>query len=157
MEYAQSLMRHLAGDDVNIGKAPLEIEAWLESLAMPTDLKRMLQWSWPSVPVTVGNVEFTDPIGMFHFDHRDELIRSHLFPLGHGLNGDPFLIDLSGQSQTVGFISLDEFPDATTIRDVFQPAFRTLASYLHRVTRQIPSNIVNADSAFDRRRGRTMP
>jgi hypothetical protein len=133
MTHAESLMRHLAGDAVDIGHAPPKIEEWLESLALPIDLKRMLQWSWPQTPIAIGNIEFTDPVGMFHFDRRDELIEDSLFPIGHGLNGDPFLIDFSLQSNPVGFLCLQELYGDNRIRDVFQPAFRSLASYLHRV------------------------
>lgn len=106
MSHAISLMRHLVGDDADIGRAPPKIEAWIDSLAMPIDLKRMLQWTWPSTPILIGNVEFTDPVGMFHFDHRDKMIEESLFPIGQGINGDPFLIDFSTPAGPVGFLCL---------------------------------------------------
>lgn len=132
MTHAESLMRHLAGDDVNIGKAPAQIEAWLESLALPLDQKRMLQWSWPKEPVTIGKIEFTDPVGIFHFEHRDKMIAESLLPIGRGLNGDPFVLDFSIESGPVGFLCLPELDSGKSFRDVFQPTCRTLASYLHR-------------------------
>ena len=133
MSHAEALMQYLAGDDVDIGHAPPEIDAWLESISMPIDLKRLLQWSWPQTPITIGNIEFTDSVGIFHFDRRDDLIRDSLFPIGHGLNGDLFLIDFSLQSNPVGFLGLQELYDDKSFRDVFQPSYRTLASYFHRV------------------------
>ena len=132
MSHAESLMRHLAGDGVNIGNAPAKIESWLESLALPLQLKRMLQWSWPSAPVTIGKIEFTDPVGIFHFEHREKMIAESLIPIGRGLNGDPFLLDFSRESGPVGFLCLPELYGEKCFRDVFQPTYRTLASYLHR-------------------------
>ena len=133
MTHAISLMRHLAGDDTDTGRAPPKIDAWIDSLAMPIDIKRMLQWTWPRTPILIGNIEFTDPVGMFHFDHRDKMIEESLFPIGQGINGDPFLIDFSTPDGPVGFLCLQEFYGDKYIRDVFQPTFRTLASYFHRV------------------------
>ncbi len=70
------------------------------------------------------------------------LIAHKLLPIGWGPNGDNFAIDFSNESCPVGFINHEECGEDDDPRPHFEPAARSIESFLFQVAdgRFFPSN-----------------
>ena len=148
---ASNLMYHLAGDEPGIEHAPKEIDAWLESLPLPMDLKRMLQWYWPKHGVQLGPIHFHSPMGIRHAPWTDAMLPHKLLALGDCPNGDAFVVDFSSDACNVGFVTREEYDGESDPRPYYQPTFRCLETYLYRVAeeRYLPADYYDARSLID--------
>ena len=112
-----------------------ELRDRIVQLGLPSDLERLICTSRPKEPTDIGTIYFTDPVGILHHAWLEEGLSSQLLPIGAGFNGDPVLLDFATETYPIGFLCDPELYGSKTIRDCFQPCYRTLASHMEAVER----------------------
>ena len=143
---ASNLLHHLVDDTVEIGHAWDGDKAWLEGLPLPVPLKRTLQWYWPIESVQIGPIVFEPVSGIRTYPWTPTLVQHQLIAIGFGPNGDAFVCDFASDECNVGFITHETYDGESDPRRCYQPSFRTLESYLHRVDigRYVPCDYYDA-------------
>ncbi|TWU51551.1 hypothetical protein Poly59_31440 [Rubripirellula reticaptiva] len=143
---ASNLLHHLADDSAEIGHASVDDKAWLEELPLPLELKRTLQWHWPTESTQIGPIVFEPVSGIRSYPWTPALLRHQQIPIGFGPNGDAFVCDFATDECNVGFVTHEEYDGASNSRPFYQPTFRTLESYLHLVDmeRYVPCDYYDA-------------
>lgn len=132
-EAARLLMHHLDRGQLRVGNAPQAVQDWLESLGLPLDLLRFLQWSWPQEECSFGAIDIHGSESLPLLDRADVFLASKLLRIGSGPNGDFFAIDFSVDSCPVGFVTHEEWDGESDPRPHFEPVTRSIESFLNRV------------------------
>lgn len=130
---ASWLINHIDDDSFGIAHAPKKIIAWFETLGLPMELLRFLQWQWPQKDCQIGPVSILKSSDIPKLDSIDVYLRHKLLPVGSGPNGDTFAIDFSVESCPVGFVTHEEYYGEGDPREFFRPAARSVESFLYRI------------------------
>lgn len=128
--------------DLASGHAPKPVQKWLETLGLPLDLLRFMQWNWPQKDALISAISIRSSKSLMESEESAHLIAHKLLPIGWGPNGDNFAIDFSNESCPVGFINHEECGEDDDPRPHFEPAARSIESFLFQVAdgRFFPSN-----------------
>ncbi|MBX3296539.1 MAG: hypothetical protein KF762_12605 [Acidobacteria bacterium] len=95
--------------DVVMGSASSADVAALESLTLPLELKRVLQWNWPVQLGRVGPYSLYGVTDLLSDEDLTLLMDVGMLPIGYAINGDPLVIKFSDSQYEVGLISHDEY------------------------------------------------
>ena len=137
MDVCRQLIWHLDADgDLEIGHAPDDVQAWLETLGLGMRLLRLMQWHWPQQSGRIEHLWLHSSRDILENDHTQRLLQHKLLNIGSAPNGDLLVIDFSSDAAQPGFVSHEElWPDGeANPRAIFQPIARNLASLLWRVS-----------------------
>lgn len=115
------------------GHAPKAVQKWLETLGLPRDLLRFMQWNWPQKDCRIWTVRIYSSKSLMKSEKSAHLISHKLLPIGRGPNGDTFAIDFSNEDCPVGFLNHEECCGDDDPRPHFEPAARSIESFLFRV------------------------
>lgn len=132
-EAARLLMHHLDRGQLRVGRAPQDVQDWLETLGLPLELLRFLQWSWPQEEFGFGAIDIHCSASLPLLEWADVFLAGKLLRIGSGPNGDFFAIDFSVDSCPVGYVTHGEWDYESNPRPWFEPAARSIESFLHRV------------------------
>ncbi len=131
------LMRHLSrAGGFPIDHAPRPLEQRLEQLSLPKDVKRLLQWQWPRVPVVFGPYDIAPVEAVLAHDDLSRLLAAQMVPVGGARNGDILVIRSSGPDQAeVGLVSHDELWEKQALDPLaaYTPVATTVEAFLYAV------------------------
>jgi len=148
MDLCRDLIYHLDDGDLEPGKAPDDVKAWLETLGLEMGLLRFLQWSWPQQAGDVGAIRLMSAREVRDSRDGKRLLPFKLLHVGSGPNGDLLVLDISTAAAQPGFVAHDQFWGNTEInpRHCYAPAARTLASLFWRLAegRYVPCDFYAA-------------
>jgi hypothetical protein len=130
---ASWLIHHIDDGSFGIAHAPKKTIAWFETLGLPMELLRFMQWRWPQKDCQIGPVSILKSSDIPKQDCIDVYLRHKLLPVGSGPNGDTFAIDFSVESCPVGFVTHEEYYGEGDPREFFRPAARSVESFLYRI------------------------
>lgn len=129
------LLLHILGDVKRAGYAPKDTIEWLETLELPLQLLRFLQWHWVLNKEQIGGVTVWSVARAQAEEATPHFLRHKMLFLGFGPNGDPFVVDFSTTACRPGFVSHETWsPFRTTAEHPpFEPVGRVLDSWLFRI------------------------
>lgn len=149
LEILSEFIHHLDKDnDMNIGQAPDEVQAWLENIGLPMDILRFLQWKWPQRDTRIAHISLMSSANLIKDDFCENLIRQGYLQLGSAQNGDIFVIDFSSEQCRPGFITHEEYWEhEDNLKHIFQPIARSIESLLYRIAegRYVPTDYYAAE------------
>lgn len=121
---------------LNPGPAPRNVKQWIESLGMPMNVMRFLQWHWVRVDSWVSPLNLSASKNLIEEETTPfPLVPYKFLKLGSALNGDPFVIDFLEDSCVPGFVSHDLYWEGRAKpRSAFEPIARSFESLLYRLT-----------------------
>ena len=131
----RDLFRYLANKGgFTVGEAQYDIERRIEELPLPLDVKRLLQWEWPTTTVEVGPYTLYPPEAVLGHNDLDELLTAKMLPVGHALNGDILVIFFPDEDQAgVGLVSHEELWSEETTPDLaYVQITASIEEYLYR-------------------------
>lgn len=142
---ASLLMRHMDDGRLACDHAPDEVIEWFDTLGLPIDLLRFMQWNWPQKFCEIGPLSILPSVDIPKQAAIDVFLAQKLLPVGCADDGCLFVIDFSVESCPVGFVSsmlyyadgaFREYGDDSPqeLREYFQPAARSVESFLFHVS-----------------------
>ena len=135
-ELVIDLMGHLGkSHQFQAGSAGREVEAKIESMVLPMDVKRLLQWRWPLSHAVVGPYSLYPAEHVTTIEDLDRFLKSSMVPIGAARNGDILVILFDERHEEIGLVSHDELWEGEgPPSDCFVPVCRSVDEYLWRVS-----------------------
>lgn len=164
-ELVVDLFHHLGRlHHFEVGHAGRETEAQLEALALPMDVKRLLQWRWPVARVTVGPYTLSPAHDILKHDDLERLLAAHMVPVGDARNGDIVVIRFSETWEEIGLVSHDDLWEGESSPDeAYVVVCRSVDEFLYRASedKYLPRDSFAADEwqqlRLETERGSTGP
>jgi hypothetical protein len=141
-ELLSEFIYHLDADrSMKLGHAPDDVQAWLEDLGLPIDIRRFLQWDWPQTNSYIRHIALMSSENIIKDEYTSALLPYKFLHLGSAPNGDFFVLDISTDPCRPGFITHEEYCEKNP-RVVFQPIARSFESLLYRLVegRYVPKD-----------------
>lgn len=103
------LIRHFDKEGtLKVGHCAKDLSIRIEALAIPTALKRILQWHWLNAPGQIGRYRISSVEQVLASRDLVRLMPS-MVPFGSARNGDPLVIRVVGEKEyEVGLVSHDQ-------------------------------------------------
>ncbi len=143
------LMQHLGGQlKFVVNHAPLDVERELESLAVPMDVKRLLQWHWPRTSVAVGPYTLIPAEQILTSHDLDGLLAGSMVPVGYAVNGDILVLRFVDGRDEIGLVSHDKlWEEEASAAEAYVGVCRSVDDYLYRVSegRYLPRDAFAAE------------
>ncbi|MDB6026440.1 MAG: hypothetical protein JWM68_2663, partial [Verrucomicrobiales bacterium] len=129
---------HILGDVEKAGYAPKSTIEWLETLELPLQLLRFMQWRWVLDIEQIGGVTVWPVARTQADDLTPHFLRHKMLLLGCAPNGDPFVVDFSTVDCRPGFVSHETWsPLKGTASPPFEPIGRVFDSWLYRIAEKL--------------------
>lgn len=135
-ELVIDLFGHLSRQlQFQVEHVPRDVEAQLEKLALPLDVKRLLQWRWPRASVTIGPYTLLPAEDILSSDDLERLIASHMVPVGYARNGDILVIRFGNNQEEVGLVSHDDLWERQgSAEEAYVVVCPSVEEYLYRAS-----------------------
>lgn len=150
-ELCQDLIYFLDRDQsLACGHAPQPVSDWLETLQIPMNLRRFMQWHWPQNDCGIAHLDVKSSASIHSDEATAPLLRDQFLNIGSAPNGDWFVIDFSNDACACGYISHGEWSpwedEPVSGRAFYQMISRSLESFLHRAveSRYLPTDYYSA-------------
>jgi hypothetical protein len=152
------LLHHLdSNGSLEIGNADEKTTAILENLAIPIDLKRLLQWDWTTSGGQLGPYVLCSVNKIPATHDYDQLLKFKMIPIGDTANGDILVIRIVDEDCAVGLISHDEFWEGESDPvQAYAEVTPSIDEYLWRVaeSKYLPIDFYAAIELVELRRSR---
>ena len=104
------LLHHLdKGGSLGIATCSVELQAFIEGLDLPMNLKRIFQWRWASTWANVGTYRIGSVEEVFYGEWFDRLYSDRMLKIGSAKNGDAVVVRVLDDRCEVGLINSAEF------------------------------------------------
>lgn len=105
----RDLLQHLDSDgSLHVGHCPEAANRTLEEMALPVELKRVLQWYWTNSGGEVGGYTLYSVEEFLANEDTPRLLAVGMLPIGYAANGDPLVLCYSEERCAVGLVNHDE-------------------------------------------------
>lgn len=117
------------------GHTSPENEQRLEALPLPLEVKRLLQWRWPTSSAAVGPYTLNSSADTLENSDLQHLLAARMVPVGSADNGDLLVISFPTDEQAeVGLVSHDTFwEEGASPQEAYVRVAATVEEYLLRV------------------------
>lgn len=129
-------MNHFDEGELECGHAPEAVKAWLESLDLPMEFLRFMQWNWPQREGQLAHLRILSSQDIRDDEHSERLASAGFLLMGSAPNGDWLVVDFRRRACVPGFITHEEWDQETDPRNLFEPIARSLESLLYRIAEQ---------------------
>jgi hypothetical protein len=146
-----------------VGHPSKDVERQRESLPVPLDVKRLLQWQWPRSYVEVGPYGLNPAEDILRNEDLSRLLPAHMIPIGNARNGDLLVVRFATEGQAeVGLVSHDELWEGECEPEqAYVAVSATVEEYLYRAAegRYLPidscaaTDLVSLQSEMDAKSG----
>lgn len=154
-ELIEDLLNHLDKDgSLQIGNADNRTTHALEALAIPMDLRRLLQWNWTTGGGEVGPYTLHSVNEVTSHSDFDALFARRMVPIGFAANGDILVVRIDEEDCRVGLVSHDRFWEGECgPEEAYVEVAPTVEEYLWRSVegRYLPRDYYAANELADLR------
>ena len=152
-ELCCEFISHLDQDwSLGCGYSPDEVKSWLKTLALPSEFHRFMNFNWPQLDGQIVHISILSAASICAHELTPLLLKYQFWYAGSAPNGDYFVLDLSTEKCTPGFISHEAWepwnPEPKDPRPTFQQIARTFESFLYRALegRYLPTDYSAAEA-----------
>ena len=132
-DVCRELINHLDDGELACGHAPQDVKDWFESLKLPMELLRFMQWNWPQEDGQLAHLSILSSRNLKDDDFSARLAEAGFLLIGAAPNGDWLVVDFGKGVCSPGFITHEEWDQESDPRKFFEPIARSLESLLYRI------------------------
>jgi hypothetical protein len=141
-DVCSELIQHLDDGTLECGHAPQDVKDWLESLNLPMELLRFMQWRWPQQDCQIAHLSILSSRSIKDDDFAEPLAKAGFLLIGSAPNGDWLVIAFAKLGCIPGFITHEEWDQESSPASFFEPIAKSMESLLYRIAegRYIPTD-----------------
>jgi hypothetical protein len=141
-QVCSELIQHLDDGTLECGHAPQDVKDWFETIDLPMELLRFMQWRWPQQDCQIAHLSILSSRNIKDDDFSVSLAKARFLLIGSAPNGDWLVIDFSRPGCPPGFVTHEEWDQESDPKPLFEPIARSLESFLYRIAegRYIPTD-----------------